>query len=56
MASVLSSFTDPPYWIRTDRAASASLLLATTSRIHWQADWASSGVAAFPVPMAQRGS
>ena len=28
----------------------------TVSRIHWHASWASSGVAAWPVPMAHIGS
>ena len=53
---MLAALTDPPYWIRTWVASSSPTWAATTPRIHAQASWASPGVAAWPVPMAQTGS
>src|SRR5436190_1473652 len=52
----LVGFTDPPYWIRTEAAASLPAARATVARIRLHTDWASSALAVRPVPMAQMGS
>gem|GEM_PF-4408792 len=48
--------TEPPYWMRTDFAASLPFRRCTVSRTSLQASWASAGVAVRPVPIAQIGS
>ena len=56
MAGMLSGFTDPPYRIRTPAATSAPWHAETRSLIAAQTSCASSGLATWPVPIAQTGS
>ena len=55
-SAALAPFTEPPYWTRTDAAASAPNASATVARTTAHVSWASSALAVFPVPMAQMGS
>ncbi len=48
--------TDPPYKMRTSAATDGDTLEATQARTCSWTSWACSGVATFPVPIAQTGS
>jgi len=48
--------TDPPYWILIFYEISSDALSFTHDLINLWADWAISGVAFLPVPIAQTGS